>query len=234
MRAVYFEQARSLFWMGDLETALESYANYLACPLEDWDYEFVRIFKVDFHVHMGDDLAAVTEAEPMIQDTVESDATRWVLAFVLAPLVRLNRLADAKSCFERSYRDCRNNPKFLGLISTHATYLTAVDEHAKAIKVMEDHAPWLLETCNIHQTMTFYAAGWKLFRDLDAAGTLNLRIKLPESIGPSSDDDDYQCGELADWFEVEAKKISALFDQRNGNGFVTQMIQGMVDLCSSD
>ena len=232
LRSIYLERTRCGFWMGDREIAKENFQKFQSSPRKDgWDSESERIFKTDFYVHMGDDAAAVAEAAPVIQsDAPANDVTHWVMCFVLESLVRLNRLEDAQSCHQRSYRLCRDNPKYLGLVSMHANYLTAIGNHAKAIAMIEEHAPWLLETRSIEKKMAFYVVGWKLCRDLADAGTSSVCLRLPDSVGPDCDNDRYPCRDLADWFQREAEQIAALFDKRNGNDAISQSVQKMLDV----
>ena len=232
LRCVYVERTRNAFWMGDLETASENFQKFLASPSEDgWAGESQRIFTTDFYVHMGDDEKAVAEAKSVIDSKAPAnEATHWVMCFVLASLVRLNRLDDAKSCHQRGYRVCQHNPKYLGLVSRHINYLIAVGEINKALSMFETHVSWLQETCSADKRHTFFAVGWRLFRDLALQGTSEVRVKLPEEIGPTSDNDNYDCVELSAWFESETNKISGLFDARNGNDSATKSIEKMLSL----
>lgn len=232
LRTLYLERTRNSFWLGDLEKAKVNFEKVRQSPSKDgWGEEHERIFTTDYYIHMYDDEAAVAEAEPVIQSSgpiVES--AMWILSFVLAPLVRLNRLDDARACQQHSYRMVRQNPKYLGLAAKHLIYLTAIGDHTQAVTMLETHAPWLNDVCCETKKMTFFVAGWKLFRDLAANGTSHVRINLPESVGPAVENNNYACQELADWFQTEAEKIRDLFNKRNGNEAVSREIQSQLDL----
>ena len=232
LRRMYLHRTRIAFWTGEIESAKKYFASFLNTSRRGgWSEDYERVFRVDYYAHVGDDAMACQEAESVVAQTGRAEGPQfWVCAFVIASLVRQNRLDDAKRSFERGYEASRSNPKYLGLVSKHMNYLLSVGELQRAFELFQRHAVWADESSVLDNRFRFCAVGWRLFQLFSENGTKTLKVQLPKRLTPRVEVSEFEPTELAAWFESETIRIAKLFNQRNGNDWYTKSTDRIMNL----
>ncbi len=107
----------------------------------------------------------------------------------------------------------------------HLSYLAETGDLAKGLKLVERHLPWALDSFDLEARLDFYGACCRLTRLLSQRKRPRRKLRLPKTFPGYRDDDTYDTGELAAWFQREAEQLARRFDERNGNGYRSSLLE---------
>lgn len=144
------------------------------------------------------------------------------LANVLYPLAMLQRYDEADRYQRKGYRLIRHNPSFLALTAQHMAYLNHRGRLAEAVRIIERHFVWALETYELLSRLAFYGATSVILRRL-ATEFDTYVLDLPEVFPHYELSGCYPVEVLVRWFEAQYVALAQRFDKRDGGCyFVTE------------
>lgn len=224
MRPVHYTRLVFATRIGDTETAKESYASYHALPRDpmadcmaceaDSDVEYFEF--------LGEWEKALKAAEPSLKGKqVCAEVPHRTYSYVLRPLALLGRYDQADEYQRKGYRMIRSNPVFLGHVALHMAYLLHRGDESSALRMLEQHLSWALESFHLRSRYMFYLSSKRtLSRVAENEG--KKKLNLPQAFPVHNSTGSYDTAELVQWFDEELSTLGARFDARNGNQFFTQ------------
>jgi hypothetical protein len=228
MQPVYKVRFKIAGKMGDLaehqaahdlwaDSARSDLSDCLACDRDD---------EVRYLINLGCDAEAVAHARPILDGAQRCAVVPHnTLAWVLLPLVRLGRVAEAVPCHLKGYRLIARNRDFFAESSQHLQFLALTDNLAKGMKLFETHLPWALDTFDLLDRFQFSLSSSFLFQRLGESGKDTVRLRLPESFPGHQASGRYALADLAAWLDSDAEGLARRFDERNGNDFFARKIE---------
>jgi hypothetical protein len=180
---------------------------------------------IDFLLYVGQDERAVAEAEPVLRGELRcAEIPQRTLGRVLLPLLRLGRAGEAMAHHRKGYRMIAGNRKFLNQLANHLTFLTLTGNLPRAVRVLERHLPFALETVELSWRFAFYLAARLLLDQLRAGGKDQLPLRLPSSFPGHRPSGRSAIADLETWFDHELNGLAARFNERNGNDWFSRRI----------
>lgn len=137
-----------------------------------------------------------------------------LIAYMLVPLAKAQRLEDAKELHTRGYQMIRHNQAFITAISQHIEYLVYTSDVSSALRLVANHLAWALDTRKLLCKIDFMLQSGIALRK---AGSKKRKLKLTNAFPQYRSDGTYIPVELADWFDSETDSLANLFDSRNQN-----------------
>lgn len=132
----------------------------------------------------------------------------------LIPLVRLDRLDEARANHLRGYRMVRGQAGMHDIVGRHIEFCALTGNEGRGVEIVADHRLWLSDASgSAMDRLEFLGGVAVLLRRLVALG----RGDLP--VTPMSGTDGTAAGILA-VLERELAGLAARFDERNGSDFV--------------
>ncbi|WTW95200.1 hypothetical protein OG216_18270 [Streptomycetaceae bacterium NBC_01309] len=132
----------------------------------------------------------------------------------LIPLVRLDRLDEARANHLRGYRMVRGQAGMHDIVGRHIEFCALTGNEGRGVEIVADHRLWLSDASgSAMDRLEFLGGVVVLLRRLVALG----RGDLP--VTPMSGTDGTAAGILA-VLERELAGLAARFDERNGSDFV--------------
>ena len=224
MRPVHYVRLGFATGIGDRELAKESFANYRAVP-RDTMADCIACEadgELEYYALIDEPEKAVKAVEPSLagQRTC-AEVPHRTYSDALRPLALLERYKEADEYQRKGYRLIRNNPKFLQQVAWQMAYLVHRERREPALRMLERHLPWALDTYYLRNRYLFYVS---------AKRTLNCfvgkrrakKLHLPSTFPAFSPTGSYDLAELIAWFDSELKALGARFDARNQNDFFTR------------
>src|SRR5262249_28809340 len=135
--------------MQDLPEARKHYRPWKRAG-RDWGSDCLaceRNHEVRYLFAVRQDEKALETAGPILAGSLRcAEIPHATLALVLFPLLRQGRLAEAMAHHHKGYRLVAGNRKFVSEVGKHLTFLALTDNLARAVKLLEKHLAWALET----------------------------------------------------------------------------------------
>jgi hypothetical protein len=194
------------------ETELDSsYSDCKACEL-DW--------KVNFLIYVEEYERALIEAVPIVQGRLHcSEIPHHTLATLLMPLLKLDRIDEAREFHRKGYQLATKNPDFLKSVGEHLYFLVATGDLMKAVGLLEKHLQWALAPVDPWSQLYFYQASYLLLKSLQENNESTIKLRLPRSFPSYPQDGSYDLSLLVDWFGKSTQELATRFDRRNGNEY---------------
>jgi len=227
MRAIYSLRSRAMLEMGETARASEYFQQWLdaeedgsedcaACELNSY---------VEFLLRAGDVDQAIEKAKPLLAGKMRcAEVPGITQSTLLLPLLKLGRLDQAAKGHKASYKQMRENRKFIGYAGQHLQYLALINDFTPAVKLLESRLAWALETRNGQDKLSFLLGARLLLARLVAQGRNTLKLLLPPSFEHAREDGQYATGDLAEKFLGMAKAVANEFDRRNGNDRYAKLV----------
>ncbi len=175
-------------------------------------------FSVEHRIAQGQDELALETAQPILTGRLRcAEVPHTTLADLLIVLLRLERFEEAVSAHRRGYKLIRDNPEFLVSSGQHLAFLAYTRNLPEAVKLLERHLPWALETADPDRRCSFYQNALVLTHRLRETGQTHLQLRLPAGFALQPEPDGYSIVALEAYLHDEALEIAQAFDARNGN-----------------
>jgi tetratricopeptide (TPR) repeat protein len=151
MRAIYSLRTRALLEMGDVAHAQKDFQRWIdaeedgsedcpACELNSY---------VEFLLWSGDTEQAIDKAKPLLAGKMRcAEVPGITQSLLLIPMLTTGRADQAAKGHKASFRQMRENRKFIGYAGQHLQYLAAMNDFTPAVKLLESRLAWALETRN--------------------------------------------------------------------------------------
>jgi hypothetical protein len=227
LRPVHYMRWSNHMHMGDLPLAQEFVTKWQRAPRDEMaDCHACELNKhVELLIHLRRDEEAVEMAAPLFAGRLScANVPDETYGLIVRPLLRLQRLDEAMSFYEKGYRRLRKNRSFLNAIAEQLLALVHARELGKAVGFLERHLAWALETNDLWNRLLFYSAASTLASALAERPGKSRKLRLPTTFPLHREDGTYVSRDLADWFDRETRALADRFNQRNGNDYVTQLV----------
>jgi hypothetical protein len=227
LRAVYKLRWQSAVDMRQPDVAREYYRKWMQTP-RDWNTDCAACEQddhVEFHLFVGEKEKALQFAEPILAGSLRcATIPHNTFARVLVPLVQLGQMDKAAVYHRKGYRMIYNNRKFLTAISSHLTFFVLTDNLAPALRLLEKHLDWTLESKDLLTQWRFLLATRFCLRRVGESGQNTLKLRLPKTTPWYRDDGNYELPVVSAWIEEQCRDLAARFDARNGNDGFTRSL----------
>ena len=227
MRAIYSLRCRAALEMGDIAGGKKDFKRWIdaeedgsedcaACEMNSY---------VEFLLWSGETEASIDKAKPILAGKMRcSEVPGITQSLLLVPMLTHGRAADAAKSHKASYKQMRENRKFIGYAGQHLQYLALINDFTPAVKLLESRLAWALETRNGQDKLQFLLGARLLLARLAAARRKTIKLLLPPTFEHVREDGQYDTAQLAEKFLAMATEIANQFDRRNG----TQRYAGIV------
>lgn len=220
LRAVHKLRWQSAVNMNEPERAREHYRKWEQTP-RDWNTDCAACEQDDFveyHLFLREKENALEFAEPILSGSLRcATIPHNTYARVLLPLVQLGQMERAATYHRRGYRLCFNNRKFLSAISSHLRFFALTDNFPQALRLLEKHLEWALESKDLLTQWRFLLAARFSLQRLAEMGYTSLKLRLPKTVLCYREDGTYEVAVVASWLEETCRDLAERFDARNGN-----------------
>ncbi len=252
-RPVFYNRWHTHLEMGDFEAAgaeMQKWRSAVKDGLQDCEACETN-GEVSFLAETFNNEKALEIARPILEGRLScTSIPQSTLGNVIRPLMRLGRIDEAVKVAERGYRLTSKNELFLNKLSEFLLVATHTNALIRAKRIFSKHAIWALKTGFHSRRLRFNAAASAFLKKLaydklndtsnEASGvkkrkaTSSVRLQLPSEHPLYQPDAKYDISVLANWYQNEAEKLAELFDQRNGNHYVTQCLKETYELAGVD
>lgn len=227
LRPLYECRTHAAVVMGDKVKAAEYEGRWLSMPRNvGADCLACECDKrVEYLLFAGRYEEAIQEAAPVLAGALrcEQVPTRTI-ARVLVPLLRLKRPAEAARYHLLGIGHAASQCQYLWYLAEHLAFLVLTRNIAEAVKLLQRHLLWAMETRNSSDRFRFYRAGWLLLRTLNRSGHEAGKLDLPPALEAYRRGDTYDLNALENWLRQEANKLAQDFDERNGSPYYAELI----------
>ena len=180
---------------------------------------------VGYRVFMKEYEQALTEAKPLLAGRLSCEEVPDVTyGHLLYPLFKLGRFEKAAEYHRRGYPKVKNR-NYLGTAAQHLTFLVLTDNLVRATRTFEKHFSWALDTKDVNHQFDYFRAGLLLFERLRNRRRKERKLRLPKGFELHREDGNYSVDELHAWLQRQASETAVAFDQRNGTGHFTHMLE---------
>jgi hypothetical protein len=218
-RTVYYLRAKREHKRGDFERADALRALWTAAEDDGMSdcTACEAAFNVDYLATAGRNAEALEAAKPILSGHMRcAEVPHTTLADLLLPMLRLGQLEAAAGAHRRGYKLIRDNPEFLVSSGLHLAFLAYTHNLPEAVKLLERHLPWALETAVPGSRSAFYRAVLVLLRRLRDTGETKLQFRAPPEFVPRPDADGFSLETLEAYFRADLEATARAFDARNG------------------
>jgi hypothetical protein len=180
-------------------------------------------FETEYSAWTRNDERTLQLAAPILNGRLScAEVPEITLTTVLKPMLRLRLFDEAERAHKRGYRLTRDNPEFLTSVAGHIEFLAYAHQTGAALKLLERHLSWALETQSPERRFLFYCALQPLWVRLKEEQMDSIKLHLPKSFALHDSSDSYTPQELERHFRSELEPIAAQFDARNGTNEFTK------------
>ena len=226
LRPIHYLRWTNAMRMGDFDRANEFMEKWRETPRDELaDCEACEQNKLsEFFGRSGKPEESANVALKLLDGRMTcAEIPHLTCGHMVATYMKLGRLDELKQSHSKWYKMVKDNEEFLDIVAQHMMFAAGVGKFPEAIAMFERHAGWAVETVNDYKRFVFYRAAAFLFQRTFPSES-RLRLNVPESMACYREDADYQCAELAQWFQAEAKSLAQQFNQRNGNEYYTTLM----------
>lgn len=189
----------------------DAYADCEACE---------QNFEVEVRRFLGDWEGSLQAAGPLLTGELScAEVPHLTISnLVMEHWVR-GELEDAERMHQRGYDMCRSNRDFLAELAEHVDYRIATGDLDGAVAIAERHLGWVSESRSGRRRWRWFVTLSELFARL-AEDHDTVAFRLPADLAPADGAD--EPARLGSWFADKADELSAKFDERNENDFVSR------------
>ena len=228
MRAIYSLRTRAALEMGETARAQADFQKWIdaeedgsedcpACELNSY---------VEFLLWSGETEQAIDKAKPLLAGKMRcSEVPGITQSLLLIPMLTTGRAALAAKGHKASYKQMRENRKFIGYAGQHLQYLATINDFTPAVKLLESRLAWALETRNGQDKFSFLLGARLLLARLAAHRRETIKLLLPPTFEHVREDGNYVTAELAEKFLAMATSVAKEFDRRNGNDRYARLLK---------
>ncbi|MFT5528231.1 MAG: tetratricopeptide (TPR) repeat protein [Pirellulaceae bacterium] len=227
MRVVYRYRCFSAMWMGHAQLAdkyfeqMNKYPSDEFCPAGPWH----DLFRSDYFIQRQRLEDACATAQYVLDASDDSDgAYLWLGSFMLLPLIRLGRFAEAEKHARRAYPMVRSNPKYIEVIGLNISALAALNLENDALPIMERHIGWAAAASSVRARLEFYVGAMMICIRLINAGNGEKRVRTPDAV-KLRDDSPPTVQALHSWLQGEVQELVRRFNERNGTEYFTELVE---------
>lgn len=179
---------------------------------------------VQYYRNAGKDEEAIAAAKPMIDGKMRcASVPHATYPMILLPLYRAGRLKEAEDLARKGYRLIRGNRDFVNSAGYLISYLKHTDP-IRGLEVFEEFAPLAIDHESPLDRMFFYGPAAALLKRLSQENE-KISIRFPASFPYFDAREDVE--RVAAIYEDEARKLAAQFDERNGNSYHSDYLDGL-------
>ena len=227
-RTVYYLHAKREHKRGDFKKADALRA--LWSDAEDDDMSDCSAceaaFNVEYLASTGRNAEALEAAKPILSGRMRcAEVPHTTLADLLEPMLALGKLEEAVSAHLRGYKMISDNQEFLVSSGLHLAFLAYTHNLPEAVKLLERHLPWALETAVPGSRSAFYRAVLVLLRRLRDAGETSLQFRAPPEFGLQPGADGFNLETLEAHLRADLTATAQAFDARNGTSAYRDAIE---------
>lgn len=211
------EAAAQRYWDQWISAPRDFLTDCRACDLDD---------EIDHHIDLGEYVKALEKARPILEGRSGcAEIPHLTYGSVLYPLLKLERLEEARDYHLRGYPLISRNRDFLACVGEHVEFLALTDNLSRGLTLFERHLGWALDHASWRDRFTFHAAAAFLLSRLVAAGRDTASLRLPKAFPLHQRQDTYDTRELHGWASTQAQEIAARFDTRNGTDRFQKLLE---------
>jgi hypothetical protein len=193
-----------------------------ACELHD---------QVEYLVFIGKLERGIELAEPLLNNRMRcAEIPHLTYAHLMLPYLKLGQIEEAYSSHRRGYRMIADNREFLSVINDHMLFLSLTGNHSRAVKLLEPHLIWALETSSPLRRYWFSRGAFFSLQLALENRLETLSLNLPKSFPLYRPEGDYSLSLLKDWFAQDALALAGKFDARNENTHLTDSLKELHEL----
>lgn len=219
MRAVHLLRWKVAMGLHDLRLATEARRAWSRSPTgwlcDDHDTERVTQLKYLLQrerwteaVAWGDDWIVGRRAHLAFEESV--------LAWLLIPLLRLKRDADAMRCHLRCQRLCGTNVALVVNAANNLTFLALTHNFTRGLKLIERHLAFCVRS-DPEDQFEFFIALLTMMRMLQRVGRANVKLKLEPHCHGYQADGNYEAAAMEAVYVQQLRGLATAYDRRNGN-----------------
>ncbi|MDR6977577.1 tetratricopeptide (TPR) repeat protein [Streptomyces sp. 3330] len=138
-----------------------------------------------------------------------------VLASSLLPLLRLDRLEEARAHHLRGFRLVRSMESMRGAYADHVEFCALTGNEARGLELLAERPAYFTDEGHPHSKLEFLSVVVLLMERLTERGLAGQRVP-----GPAGRE--WTAAELAEHARAEALALAARFDERNGTSHVSE------------
>ncbi len=173
---------------------------------------------------------AIAAAVPVLGGELPCDSgsqPRSVLAALMLPYLYTGRVDEARDAHRRAYRLYRDSDQEL---TTHLTFCALTGNEARGLEIFSDNLDQLGAPPKSLRETELMAAAALLLRRLMAVGRGAETFIWPaDPDDPEDVEEEWTFAGLHQEYRDDALKMAARFDERNGSGYTTERIRGLMD-----
>jgi len=201
------EATAQQFWDQWISAPRDHLTDCLACDLDD---------EIDHHIDRGEYKKALEKAQPILEGRSScAEIPHLTYGSLLYPLLKLERLEEARDYHLRGYPMISRNRDFLATVGEHLEFLALTDNLSRGLTLFEKHLGWAMDHASWRDRFSFHAAASFLLSRLVAEGRDTVSLQLPKAFALHQRQSTYAVRELHGWVETQAQEIAARFDTRN-------------------
>lgn len=225
LHAVYqcrFEVAQHV---GDLGAAEEWYRRWQAAPRDELSdcAGCDPTAQVGWLTERGQHERAAALAEPVLSGQLGClQQPQSILTALLVPYLQTGRSEEAVRAHRSAYRTHRTRLADLPEIATHLRFCALTGNDALGLEIVQRHLDWLERPPTPWAQMQFAAAAALVLGRLVELGHGSMTVRRRDAAGT---DAEVAVEPLAAELRSRALALAARFDQRNGTGHQTEMVQ---------
>jgi len=228
MKPVYGIRCEASIAMGDLDEAAKWYDKWLRAPsgaISDCE-ACTENSKVSHALNL-DGLAAALEhfGALMRRELSCNSVPHSTHSLLMRPLLCAGRLEEAVEHHRKGWELVREDGSQQWTHFRHMSFLALTHNFARALRQLERFADYGYKSREDSTRMFWFQEASITLRALADAQSEAHAIILPQGFPGWREDGRYDVGELADLCASEARKIAKLFDQRNGNDYVSTRLE---------
>ncbi|MET8974056.1 tetratricopeptide repeat protein [Streptomyces sp. NPDC004539] len=204
--------------VGDLPRAERAFAAWLAADRDQMaDCHACELHGQGWwHAECGRDDEALRLWEPVLEGEYTcAHEPHTVLASSLLPLLRLERLDEARANHLRGFRLVRSMESMRGAYADHVEFCALTGNEARALELLAERPAYFTDAGHPRSKLDFLSVVALLTDRLTALGLGGQRV--PGPAGRS-----WTAAELAAHAREEALGLAGAFDARNGTAHVTE------------
>jgi tetratricopeptide (TPR) repeat protein len=211
------EAAAQQFWDQWISAPRDHLTDCIACDLDD---------EIDHHIDRGEYKKALEKAQPILEGlSTCAEIPHLTYGSLLYPLLKLERLEEARDYHLRGYPMVSRNRDFLATVGEHLEFLALTDNLSRGLALFEKHLGWALDHASWRDRFSFHMAASFLGSRLVAEGRDTVSLKLPKAFPLYQSEGTYSVRELHGWVETQAQEIAARFDTRNGTDRFQKLLE---------
>lgn len=176
--------------------------------------------------HQNDLSRAAETAEPILSGRMRCAVVpHATYGNMLLPELLSGQVEVAANHHRKGYALVRSNVGLLDVVGDHLTYLAAIGDTARGLRLLKVHVSWLGQNFNPRSQLDFLTGMSAILEALVESGTRKrpLTLDLPAKWTASLGEGPLRPQVLADLVLQETRALAKAFDHRNGNTWVSDL-----------